>query len=35
LIGLKEAEKFVEDWRITAVVCEKKEMLQVYSRAHK
>jgi len=35
LIGQKDAEHFLEDWRITALVCEKKEMLQVYSRAIK
>ncbi|RLA04116.1 MAG: hypothetical protein DRQ47_03915 [Gammaproteobacteria bacterium] len=35
LVGLKEAEHFVEDWRATKVVCENKEMLQVYSRAIK
>ena len=35
LLGLDEAESFVEDWRVTDVVCEKEEMLQVYSRAQK
>lgn len=35
LIGQKGAEHFLEDWRLTALVCEKEEMLQVYSRAIK
>ncbi len=35
LVGQQEADHFVEDWRATMVVCEKKEMLQVYSRAIK
>jgi phosphoethanolamine N-methyltransferase len=33
LIGQQDAEHFIEDWRVTALVCEKEEMLQVYSRA--
>ena len=33
LIGTKRAEHAVENWRATVVVCEKGEMLQVYSRA--
>jgi ubiquinone/menaquinone biosynthesis C-methylase UbiE len=35
LIGQQEAEHFVEDWRMTALICDKGEMLQVYSRAIK
>ena len=35
LIGQKKAEHFLEDWRITTVVCDKEEMLQVYSRGIK
>jgi len=35
LIGQQQAEHFIEDWRVTALVCEKQEMLQVYSRASK
>jgi len=35
LIGQEKAEHFLEDWRITSVVCENEEMLQVYSRAIK
>jgi len=35
LIGQKKAEHFIEDWRLTSVICEKEEMLQVYSRAIK
>jgi ubiquinone/menaquinone biosynthesis C-methylase UbiE len=35
LIGKDETDHFVEDWRVTAKVCEKGEMLQVYSRAYK
>lgn len=35
LIGRQEAEHFIEDWRMTVVVCDKGEMLQVYSRATK
>ena len=35
LIGQKKAEHFLEDWRMTAVICDKGEMLQVYSRATK
>jgi ubiquinone/menaquinone biosynthesis C-methylase UbiE len=33
LVGEAEAERSVENWRATVVVCEKGEMLQVYSRA--
>jgi phosphoethanolamine N-methyltransferase len=33
LIGKQAADHFVENWRATVVVCEKGEMLQVYSRA--
>jgi hypothetical protein len=35
LTGKEEAENFVENWRVTMNVCEKEEMLQVYSRAYK
>jgi ubiquinone/menaquinone biosynthesis C-methylase UbiE len=35
LIGKEEADNFVENWRVTMNVCEKEEMLQVYSRAYK
>jgi len=35
LIGRQKADHFIEDWRVTALVCEKREMLQVYSRAIK
>lgn len=35
LIGQVAADHFVEDWRAMVVVCEKGEMLQVYSRARK
>jgi phosphoethanolamine N-methyltransferase len=35
LIGKKETDYFVEDWRALVVVCEKREMLQIYSRARK
>ncbi|MCP3673692.1 MAG: methyltransferase domain-containing protein, partial [Gammaproteobacteria bacterium] len=35
LIGKRETEGFIEDWRITARVCENEEMLQVYSKAIK
>ncbi|MCP4614355.1 MAG: hypothetical protein GY845_37190 [Planctomycetes bacterium] len=34
LIGVEEAEHFVEDWRALTVVCEKEEMLQVYTRGY-
>ncbi len=34
-IGQEAADHFVEDWRAMVVVCEKGEMLQVYSRARK
>jgi phosphoethanolamine N-methyltransferase len=34
-IGQKDAVHFVENWRAMVVVCDKREMLQVYSRAHK
>ena len=35
LIGKEAADHAVENWRATVVVCEKGEMLQVYSRARK
>lgn len=34
LIGVEEAGHFVEDWRALTVVCEKEEMLQVYTRGY-
>ena len=34
-IGQKDADYFVENWRAMVVVCEKREMFQVYSRARK
>jgi phosphoethanolamine N-methyltransferase len=33
LIGREAADHAVENWRATVVVCEKQEMLQVYTRA--
>jgi hypothetical protein len=33
LVGEEAANRAVENWRATLVVCEKGEMLQVYSRA--
>jgi phosphoethanolamine N-methyltransferase len=35
LLGKAEADLFEEDWRALVVVCEKNEMLQVYTRAIK
>lgn len=35
LIGRRDADHFVENWRALAVVCEKEELFQVYSRARK
>jgi ubiquinone/menaquinone biosynthesis C-methylase UbiE len=35
LVGTADAEHFVENWRSMVVVCEKGEMLQVYSRARR
>ncbi len=35
ILGKSDADYFVEDWRAMMVVCEKGEMLQVYSRARK
>lgn len=35
LVGQEAADHFVENWRATVVVCEKGEMLQVYSRARR
>jgi phosphoethanolamine N-methyltransferase len=35
LIGTEAADHAVENWRATLVVCEKGEMLQVYSRGKK
>ena len=35
LVGQQQAEHFIEDWRVTSLVCDKGEMLQVYSRATK
>jgi len=33
LVGQEAADHAVENWRATVVVCEKREMLQVYTRA--
>jgi len=35
LMGQEDADRFVENWRATIVVCEKGEMLQVYTRGQK
>ncbi len=35
LIGREAADHAVENWRATVVVCERGEMLQVYSRARR
>jgi ubiquinone/menaquinone biosynthesis C-methylase UbiE len=35
LVGEEAAKRAVENWRATVVVCEKGEMLQVYSRARR
>ena len=35
LVGEKEADQTIENWRATVVVCKNGEMLQVYSRALK
>lgn len=35
LVGQENADHFIENWRVTMVVCEKEEMLQIYSRATK
>ena len=35
LVGTQEVEHTIENWRATVVVCEKGEMLQVYSRARR
>ncbi len=35
LIGKEQSERFVEDWRAMMVVCEKREMRQVYTRSRK
>jgi phosphoethanolamine N-methyltransferase len=35
LIGREAADHAVENWRATVVVCEKEEMLQVYTRARR
>jgi phosphoethanolamine N-methyltransferase len=35
IVGQKEADRTIENWRATVVVCEKGEMLQVYSRARR
>lgn len=34
LLGHEDTAHFIEDWRAMMVVCEKGEMLQVYSRAY-
>ena len=35
LIGKEQSEHFVENWRATVVVCEKREMRQIYTRSRK
>jgi hypothetical protein len=35
VIGQKDTDHFVENWRSMMVVCDKGEMLQVYGRAQK
>jgi ubiquinone/menaquinone biosynthesis C-methylase UbiE len=35
LVGQAEADRFVENWRATVVVCKKGEMLQAYSRGRR
>jgi len=35
LIGKEQSEHFVENWRAMVVVCEKREMRQVYTRSRK
>lgn len=35
LIGQKDADHLIEDWRSMVVVCEKGELLQAYARARK
>jgi ubiquinone/menaquinone biosynthesis C-methylase UbiE len=35
IMGQNDGDKFVENWRLTMLVCDKQEMLQVYSRAIK
>ncbi len=35
LLGQAKADDFVENWRALAVVCERGEMLQIYSRGRK
>lgn len=35
IMGQEDGDKFVENWRVTMMVCEQQEMLQVYSRAMK
>ena len=35
ILGQRNADHFVENWRAMVVVCDKGEMLQVYSRARK
>jgi hypothetical protein len=35
VIGRKDADHFVENWRAMVVVCNKGEMRQVYGRAQK
>lgn len=35
LLGPEKADDFVENWRALAEVCERRELLQVYSRARK
>jgi phosphoethanolamine N-methyltransferase len=35
IVGAEQADHTIENWRATVVVCEKGEMLQVYSRARR
>jgi len=35
LLGKEQSEYFVEDWRAMMVVCEKREMRQIYTRSRK
>jgi hypothetical protein len=35
LLGRAGADRAVENWRATMVVCEKRQMLQIYTRARR
>ena len=35
LLGKEQSEHFVENWRAMMVVCEKREMRQIYTRSRK